>query len=270
MSKKIWPLVGATTLTLLLAACGGGNDTPAPTGGGGTTPAPAPAQPGASAVAAAGVDASQPAFLRLADTPHNLSWYINFSWFTNPTGTAVHQRIAEDTGITIDFVIPAGNAIEQLYTMIAANTLPDIMTLAWTEPIIAELIDAGMVYAINVLADRYDPYFWNVANPGRVDWYTSPNGNFYQIPNQSFSIQDTLDYDISSSLTFVVRYDMWNALGRPDMTTPDGFVQTLRDARDMFPTVDGLPLIPIGLDPFTSTGNNSLEDFLMSYLAPSA
>ena len=213
------------------------------------------------------INPDEPAFLRLADDQHTIQWYINFSWFTNPTGTAVHRRIQEDTGINIDFMVPVGNEIEQLYTMIATNTLPDIITLAWNEPIIAELIDAGMVHPINLLADNFDPYFWNVVNPERISWYTAPNGNVYQIPNQSFSHRDYDYYEVSSNVVFVVRRDMWEALGQPNMSTPEGFIQAFRDAREMFPTVDGLPLIPLGLDSFTRVGNRSLQHWLMSFLA---
>ena len=43
---------------------------------------------------------------------------------------------------------------------------------------------------------------------------------------------------------------MYEALGSPDMRTPEGFLKALEDAKKMFPDVNGQPLIPFGLHDF--------------------
>lgn len=51
------------------------------------------------------------------------------------------------------------------------------------------------------------------------------------------------------------------------MTTPEGFADAVRAAAAAFPTVDGLPLIPIGAHEFTERGCDSFDIFLMNFLA---
>ncbi len=70
-----------------------------------------------------------------------------------------------------------------------------------------------------------------------------------------------------SNQTFLVRKDMYEAIGKPDMRTPEGFLNALKLAKEKFPEIDGQPLIPLGLHEFTDTGNYSLESFLQNFLA---
>ncbi|ONI46134.1 ABC transporter substrate-binding protein [Candidatus Epulonipiscioides gigas] len=203
------------------------------------------------------------------NSPTELDWYIHFSWFTTPWGEdMVSQKITEETGVDINFIVPAGNEAEKLNTMIAGDTLPDILTLGWWEGQIPEIIDAGMVYALDELAEMYDPYFFEVADDAREGWYTHTDGHLYQYPNSSYSPADYEKYDnISANPTFLVRKDMYEALGSPDMSTPEGFLDALTRAKEMFPEVNGQPLIPFGTHEFTSAGNMSLDLFLQNFLA---
>ena len=198
----------------------------------------------------------------------SLAWYINFSWFGRPDkNNAVHQKILADTGVDIDFIIPAGNESERLNSMIASNTLPDLITLGWWEPQIRELIDAGMIWALDDLANQYAPQFWTVADEGRLGWYRSDDGKVYQYPNASYSPADYEKYDnISANNAFMVRKDIYEAIGSPDMTTPEGFVKAIRDAVAYAPSINGRTLIPFGCFEFTDNGNASF-DTLMDFLA---
>ncbi|WP_010166169.1 extracellular solute-binding protein [Candidatus Epulonipiscium viviparus] len=201
--------------------------------------------------------------------PTELDWYVNFSWFTTPWGEDMtSQKITEETGVTVNFVVPAGNEAEKLNTMIASDTLPDIITLGWWEGQIPEIIDAEMVYALDELAQMYDPYFFEVTNDSRVGWYTSADGHLYQYPNSSYTPEDYEMYDnIAANPIFAVRKDMYEALGSPDMSTPEGFLDALSAAQEMFPEVNGQPLIPFGANGFSSVGNTSLDVWLQDFLA---
>ncbi|OON94867.1 MAG: ABC transporter substrate-binding protein [Candidatus Epulonipiscioides saccharophilum] len=201
--------------------------------------------------------------------PIELDWYINFSWFTTPWGQDMtSQKITEETGVTVNFIVPAGNEAEKLNTMIASDTLPDLLTLGWWEGQIPEIIDAEMVYPLDELANLYDPYFFEVANDSRIGWYTSPDGHIYQYPNSSFTPEDYEMYDnIAANPVFVVRKDMYEAIGSPDMSTPEGFLDALAQADEMFPEVSGQPLIPFGIAGFSSVGNISLDIWLQNFLS---
>ena len=130
------------------------------------------------------------------------------------------------------------------------------------------MIDKDMVYALNELADEYDAYFWEVSNEERVNWYTQPDGNIYGYPNSSVTPKDVEEHpEIGSNQTFLVRKDIYEAIGSPDMTTPEGFKKAVEKAYEMFPEVDGEPLIPVGAHAFTEQGNLSFDSFLMNFLA---
>ncbi|WP_058486415.1 extracellular solute-binding protein [Defluviitalea phaphyphila] len=201
-------------------------------------------------------------------SPITFDWYLNFSWFANQWGgDETSKYITEKTGVNINFIVPAGNEAEKLNTMIVSDTLPDFITLGWWESQVDTMIEGGLVYPLNELADKYDPYFYTVADPARLGWYTEEDGNVYGYPNASYSPSDYEKYDIYSNQTFLVRKDMYEAIGSPDMRTPEGFLDALRKAKEMFPEVNGQPLIPFGAHEFTDTGNYSFETYLQNFLA---
>ncbi len=210
-----------------------------------------------------------PAWQAYAGEPVGFDWYINYSWFAADWGeNIVSRKITEETGVSLRFITPGGNESEKLNALIAADSLPDFITLGWWEPQINEMIDRDMVYAINALADEYDPYFYQVSDADAVSWYTQEDGNIYSYPNSSYSAKDLEEHDnIGSNQTFLVRKDIYEAIGSPDMTTPEGFQAAVEKAYEMFPTVDGEPLIPVGAHVFNDQGNVSFDKYLMNFLA---
>lgn len=153
-----------------------------------------------------------------------LKWYINFSWYNTPWGgNAVSDAITEKAGVDITFVSPAGSETETPDALIAGNNLPDLVTLGWWEDQLSAIIDKSMVYALNELADEYDPYFWQAADEERLNWYRLADGNVYCYPNSSYAPWDYgEDARIGSDQTFLVRKDIYEAIGSPDMTTTCG------------------------------------------------
>ena len=212
----------------------------------------------------------RPGWMENADKPIQFDWYVNINWFNRQWGSSrVSRYITAKTGVDIRFIAPVGNESERLNAMIAGDALPDFITLGFWEVQIPLMINSEMVEPLNKLAEQYDPYFFKVANPERLKWYTEDNGNVYRYPNGSFT---TLDLErnagkLDSHDTFLVRKDMYEALGSPDMTTPEGFLNALRAARDRFPVIDGQPINPLGFHPFNNNGNFSLETYLAGFLA---
>lgn len=203
-------------------------------------------------------------------TPITFDWYVNFSWFTNKWGEDYTSKyITEKTGVNVNLIVPAGNENEKLQTMIASGDLPDFLTLGVDDGAVQKLIDGGLVESWNELADKYDPYFFKASDPDKVRWFTQEDGNFYGYPNASSSPNDFTKYGVqyTSNQSFLVRKDMYEALGKPDMRTPEGFLNALQAAKDMYPDVDGQPLIPLTFHEFSDNGNYSLENFLQNFLA---
>lgn len=203
-------------------------------------------------------------------SPITFDWYINYSWFTGKWGDdVVAQYVTDKTGVSINFIVPAGNEAEKMNTMIASGDLPDFITIDWNDNAVQQMIEGGLVLPLDELAEKYDPYFFTVADPYKLEWYREDDGHIYQYPNASSSPKDFEQYkDLRpSNQTFLVRKDIYEAIGSPDMRTPEGFLNALQKAKEMFPEVNGQPLIPLGLHEFTETGNYSLESYLQNYLA---
>lgn len=206
-----------------------------------------------------------------------LTWYINFSWFSKSFGEdAVSQYIKDKTGVNIEYVIPIGSEKDYMQSMLLSGILPDIVTLGWWESAYQELIANELLEPINLLNDQYNTNFFENTNPLTVEWYTqdtessSLNGNIYAYPNTSYPPGTELT---SSNQTFLVRKDIYEAIGSPDMSTQEGFLNALEMAVEYCPEVtgssspDGKPLIPLGLQEFTQEGNTSLEEYLQNFLA---
>lgn len=224
---------------------------------------------GSGSSAASQLDSNTPQW-KNHTTPLTLTWYINYSWYVSNWGKDyVSQEIEKLTGDKIQFIIPASDDNSKLNTMIASKTLPDIVTIgAPYQQAEQTMIRSKEVYSLNELADKYDPYFYKVTNPQKLNWFKQSDGNVYAYPNASFTNQDYADSKgmISSNQSFLVQKSMYEALGEPDMSTPEGFINTLKAAEAKFPAVNGQPLIPIGLEPFDDTGNYALESYLQNYL----
>lgn len=221
------------------------------------------------AEAAVAADGEIPGWQRYADEPVTLDWYVNYSWFvTRWGGNLVSDTITEETGVSINFITPLGNEEEKLNALIASDSLPDIITLGWWEPQLSEMIDRDMVYALNELADEYDMYFYEVSDPSVVSWYTQEDGNIYCYPNSSYTPADLEENDnIPANQTFLVRKDIYEAIGSPDMTTMEGFYDAVVRAVEMFPEIGGEPIIPIGAHVFNENGCVSFDQYLQNFLA---
>lgn len=264
-SKKMMTLLMAAIMVLSLAACGSNGN----------------ANKESANNKAANTntqESTEPAVTPSADepgwksdtSPITFDWYLNFAWFPNKWGVdPTSQYVTKKTGVNINFIVPAGNENEKLNTLIASGKLPDFITLGWYEDGVKKMIEGGLVEPLNKLADQYDPYFFKVADPDKLGWYTQPDGNVYGYPNSSSSPKDYEKYGDTyvSNQTFVVRKDIYEAIGSPDMRTPEGFLAALKAAQEKFPEINGQPLIPLGLHEFTAVGNDSLEQYLQNFLA---
>lgn len=201
--------------------------------------------------------------------PVTFDWYINFGWYKGKWGRdGATQAMTEATGVTAKYIMPVGDGGQKINTMIASNTLPDLITIGWWEPAYTDLVEAGLVYPLDVLAKKYDPYFFKVASPEKLGWYREKDGHTYGYPNASFTKADfeKNKKTMTSNSSFLVRKDIYEALGKPDMTTKKGFLDALKRAKEKYPEINGQPIIPLGLEEF-GVGESSLGEYLADFLA---
>lgn len=263
-SKKMMMLLLAAIMVFSLAACSGGNNNTKNESANNT-----PENTPSSTETVTPPSADEPGWK--SDTaPITFDWYLNFAWFPNKWGVdPTSQYVTKKTGVDINFIVPAGNENEKLNTLIASGKLPDFITLGWWEDGVKKMIEGDLVLPLNKLAEEYDPYFFKVSDSDKLNWYTQEDGNVYGYPNSSSSPKDYEQFGDTyvSNQTFVVRKDIYEAIGSPDMRTSEGFLNALKAAKEKFPQIDGQPMIPLGLHEFTATGNDSLEQYIQNFLA---
>ncbi len=192
-----------------------------------------------------------------------LGWYIDFEWFNRVWGEdLVSREIRSRTETQVSFYIPGsgGSNHRSLSMMIATKTLPDLITLDAEDLHVRELIESGLIYNLDELAERNDFEFYRYIDPEVYDHIRQPDGGHYFYPSYSVSKRDYDDLKdrMYNSYAFIVRKDIYEAIGKPDMTTPRGFLNALQAARDAFPETEGGPLIPLGFNEM-QTDLNSLN-----------
>lgn len=209
-------------------------------------------------------------------SPYDLTVYVNLSWFTNTWDTSVETRsdwlVTKETGVNVEFITPTGSESERMYTMLASGDMPDIIMANVYDTGLLEYIDAGKFLPLNELADKYDKTFYDIVSPSLISWNSFEDGNIYGYPNFASSFENVnamVEANDTAALgnyvgdrVVSVRKDIYEAIGSPDMTTPEGFIKALEMAKEQFPTVDGVPISLVGFQPFTDTGNDALYSYI--------
>ncbi len=199
-------------------------------------------------------------------SPIDLTWFVGASWYGRTWGESFSSKyISEKTGINIQIEVPTGEANEAIGLMMTSGKFPDLISMGSWETNVKKLWEGGHVYALNELADEYDPYFYQVAGDGTLKWYRQEDGNTYAMPNDSYSPNQMEETGMTAaSQTFLVRKDLYEAIGSPDLTTPEGFLDALQKVHDEYTEYKGQPI-----SPFYSQGNvqYGMTEYLQNLLA---
>jgi len=201
-------------------------------------------------------------------SPITIDWYVNLSYATYRWGDIATDAITEKTGVTVNLTNPVGNEDEAMNTMLASGDLPDVITIYREAPQVMTMEENGLVYALDELADKYDPYFWEVAYPSIVGWFTREDGHLYGWPSHSTPLELMADSSqVTGNTLFMVRSDMYEAIGSPDMRTIDGFRDALRAVKEKFPEVNGQPTLLFGGHEASDTSWWGFDAYLQDFLA---
>ena len=167
-----------------------------------------------------------------------LTWFVNEGWWNTSWGEDfVTRTIQEMLNIEVEFI--AGGE-EELNLLFAGGDIPDIMTLTGGATSQAAMNAPRWAYSLNELAQKYDPYFLNVASADSLNWFELEDGNTYAYPNFSNSWEDFDNDTIPASTAFLIRRDVYEAIGDVDMTTPEGFLAGLEVISEQFPELTPL------------------------------
>jgi len=256
-------VVLALVLTLGLAACtnsGNGNNSP------NAQPANDAEQQEQEQPPADSAPNPNEAAWQLDTSPVDLTWFVGANWYGRTWGDSLTSKyVTEKTGVNIKLEVPSGEANEHITLMMTSGKLPDLITMGSWETAVKKLWEGDHVYALNELAEQYDPYFFKVAGDGTLKWYKQPNGNTYGVPNDSYSPNLMHETGMTAAnQTFLVRKDLYEEMGSPDLSTPEGFLNALQLLKDQYAEYKGQPI-----SPFFAQGNvpYGMTEYLQNLLA---
>lgn len=202
-----------------------------------------------------------------------IDWYVDLPYWTW-TGQGfgedlVSRMIMEETGVKINFIVPASDDSEQLTAMIASDTLPDVMTVEgwWDDAsrmLTYQMSTEDYIWSINDLMEEYCPQMKDNIRQDVFDWYAEADGKTYLLPNFAYSQEDLSEGEqLVPNGCITVRKDLYEQLGSPDMSTPEGFLDACRRVKEEIGQYDGQDIIPIQL--YEGVGNSML--WLSQYFA---
>lgn len=189
-----------------------------------------------------------------------LDWFINLSYWDAPAGlwetAEVLKEISEITGVKPNVSIPTGSGLEKVNIMMATGDMPDLMTFESGEAQINQMVKNKAIYPLEELIEKYCPemkeeipeYVWTYGA-------SSADGVLYGLPSFLKSDWQVAEHDDMNTATYNVRSDIYEELGSPDMSTPDGFYNALLAFKEKYPEINGKKTIPLCLYPsFWSAG----------------
>ncbi len=150
--------------------------------------------------------------------------------------TPVYKRVVQDTGVSLKISTPVSFDGQKLSLMLASNSLPDLIQLesgaAWCNTFINQAVEAGKLWSFDELAEQYAPKFKSLVQPEYFNNFKSPDGKTYKYVT-AINTQQTKDMKIKygaigAQNAVLIRKDLYEEAGSPDVTTPDGLINALK------------------------------------------
>ncbi len=178
----------------------------------------------------------------------NITWYCELNGGGNDAmwDTAeVLKLVVEKTGIRPKIITPTDGGGTKLNLMIATKDMPDLMTFASNNTTYGDLINQKMLYTIDEVCDEFTPDLKKQIPEVIMTQAKDRNtGKLYGVPGMFITGEGKL----TGTQGYNVRADIYEELGSPDMTTPDGFINALKLFKEKYPTIDGRKTIPLDLN----------------------
>ncbi len=199
-----------------------------------------------------------------------VDWFINLTWYKYGGDWGkdkFSQEVEKKFGLKLNFVLPAQEGGQQISTMIASGTLTDIVTVESWLNYRSKMAKAGLLWGYDDLIAKYDPSFGKIVRKDIMDWYREADGKSYGLPNFAYSKYDLKPGQrLRPNAGFTLRSDLYAAIGKPPITTPDTLLAALQKVKDQAGTYQGKSVIPLELYEFNDQGNSSVM-WLSQYFA---
>lgn len=177
--------------------------------------------------------------------PYTFDLFADWNWLTFDTfeGGICQDYMREKTGITINLTKATDE--EQLDLMIASNTLPDLVVCSDTRKI-QQLSNSDLCWPLQELIDKYVPQ-WQIPEVEKnINAYFSEDGQYYALKNEFNTAEEIknascLGFSIGQ---FLVRNDLYQAIGAPKVANKDEFISLMRLVREKYPDMQPLVFNP--------------------------
>ncbi len=174
-------------------------------------------------------------------SPVTLTYYINAPAFAQTWEDPTALRVTEKTGVSLQITKPVSGDGQKLMMMIAGNQLPDIVTLDRNDPALQEMIDAGMVWALDDLIDQYAPNMRDILPKEILTNYRSADGKTYRltcwVQGEAWQTGARVYNQIvgTNQKIMSVRKDYYEEIGSPQIQTQDDLIAALEKMHELHP-----------------------------------
>jgi putative aldouronate transport system substrate-binding protein len=160
----------------------------------------------------------------------------------------IPQIVEQKTGVRLDTTFAKNS--EEANLMIASGDVPDMITLGYEGAAYNVIADSKMVIDFLPVAKEKFPDFYNYMGEGFWNFYKSPGGRNNYFPNWAFYPNSGKKYSAIGvwNQALIQRTDIFTALGKPDISTPEKFLAHLREVKAKYPNIK----------PFLSRSSSSL------------
>ncbi|WP_219838318.1 extracellular solute-binding protein [Paenibacillus sp. R14(2021)] len=184
--------------------------------------------------------------------PLTLDLYSDRAWYSDWTGPEA-KRISEKTGISFNVKKPVQDDSDgkDISLMIASNSLPDVIVVDAGNKMLKQLVDGHYLYSMDELIDKYAPELRTTLNeqfgPELLTNFKEKDGKTYELVSGYPTAKYLEEAKKNSGLApvwlpqLVVRKDYYDEIGRPDTTTPQGFLSALEQMAKNHP--DKIPYL---------------------------
>lgn len=157
-------------------------------------------------------------------------WATDYEWGTSPTTTWMKDNL----GVNVEFILSNGAAEQKLTTMIASNSLPDLITLD-RGPTTEQLSDGGALIPLNEYIEKYPNLkYW--AGETVLGALKDENGDIYGVPSWYTNEKWPLGNE-----GIVVNRKYYN-LEQPSLTSMDELHDYLVTLKEKYPDIQPLTL----------------------------
>lgn len=162
--------------------------------------------------------------------PTSFSFYANYDWFTagNWGEDVSSMWVKDNLGIEVTMVQSSGAAESKLNTMIASNSLPDVIMLDRGADV-ERLRQAGVILPLDEYFDKY-PNFKKEAGEDTLNMLRSSDGKLYQMP-------DWYTKTANGNSGWIVNKKIYKELGSPKLETYDDLEAYLKLVKEKFPDI---------------------------------